>query len=656
MKGSPVNFRALAAAALFAGLTQPAAAEQLLANLFQDHLVLQRDAPAPVWGRAAPGARLTVSLDDWTTQAKADADGAWSVELPALPAGGPHTLAVRSSSGASQTVRDVLFGDVFLCSGQSNMVLQVHRTNDSRSEILNAQNDSIRMATIPNIGAPTPRADYPAPVEWRPTTPQTVRDFSAACYYFARELQKTVDIPLGLINASWGGARVRSWVSADSAAEAGLDASETEIARLYLSDRPKAEQAWAKIWETWWTDGPGASSDKEPWAPGAVDESWRVVPSIGRWDDWPEAGLANFVGTVWMRTTVSLTPEQARAPAVLTLGGVDEVDQTWVNGVGVGATSDGERRYPIAPGVLHAGDNDIVVAVMNTYKAGGLVGPAERQALVFGDGQKIALDGTWRYKVAASEDEAGFPPRAPWDVLGGLGVIYNGMIAPLGDFALKGAIWYQGESDTPVPDNYWMGLTALMKDWRRQFGEDLPFLIVQLAGYGSPPTAPEESGSAEVREAQRAAAAGDPYAELVVTIDIGDSYDVHPANKQELGRRLARAARHLVYGEDIVPTGPTAVSARREGKKVVIGFKDVEGGLVAHGAAYPIGFELCGAGPGSCRYAAAAVDGGEVKLDAGKPPPVRVRYCWAESPICTLFDATGLPVGPFELPIETARD
>jgi sialate O-acetylesterase len=226
------------------------------------------------------------------------------------------------------------------------------------------------------------------------------------------------------------------------------------------------------------------------------------------------------------------------------------------------------------------------------------------------------------------------------------------MIAPLGDLSVRGVAWYQGESNTGASGAYQDLLTRLMADWRGKFGAELPFLIVQLANYGQPPTAPAHSGWAEVREAQRLAVAKDAHAGLAVTIDIGERYDIHPPNKQEVGRRLARAARHVVYGEQIAPSGPVALSARRSGAHVVVTFGDVADRLIAYGADGPIGFELCARDADSCRYSKASIEGDRVHLDAAGFTATRVRYCWADSPVCTLFDTARLPAGPFQIEVE----
>jgi sialate O-acetylesterase len=434
--------------------------------IFQDHAVLQRDRPIPVWGRAGANENVTVSIASVTATATADASGKWTATLPAIPAGGPYDLTARFSHGHSQVARDVLVGDVYLCSGQSNMALQVHRTLNSRVEISEANNDSIRMLTVPMMTSPTALERFSAPAKWVPTTPATVVDFSAACYYFARELQKTVHVPMGLINSSRGGASIQPWMS-----ESALHA----------------------------------------------------------------------------------------------IGGFDS------------------------------------------------------------DLEEVA----------------------------GVTLLRNAMIAPLGPYGLRGVVWYQGESNAEDAPHYKALLEGLITGWRHQFGSDLPFLIVQLANYGPPLSAPAPSNWANLREAQRLAVAQDGHAGLAVAIDIGERTDIHPANKQEIGRRLARVARHVVYGEPITPSGPIPVAAHKDRQNVVVSFKDIEGSLVAYGAYRPLGFELCGADQVSCRFVDAKLQADRVVLEPARdaPTPTRVRFCWADSPVCNLYDKSGLPAGPFEMPI-----
>jgi sialate O-acetylesterase len=639
-----------------AGVSAALAAESgppLLHAMFQDHAVLQRDRAINVWGQAQPGAEVQITFAGKRASARADDEGRWQAQLPALPAGGPHTLAARSGS-VTQTVRDLLLGDVWLCSGQSNMELPVWRALDARAEIAGAVNDRIRLLTVPQAGSATPRETFAAPTRWQQSTPETVRDFSAACYYFARELQKTIDVPMGLINAAWGGSPIQAWISGEQLRATGLYDDELDVLALYVRDPVAAAGRWGELWSTWWHGLPGIAVDDAPWKPDAAHAAWRAAPrELVAWEQWGVPELADFNGMVWYRTTVALTAQQAAQDAVLSIGAADEIDLTWVNGRAVGSAYGGnadDRHYRLPKGLLREGENVVVVNVLDTYSEGGLVGPASTRALRFADGSSVRLDGAWQYRIVSDDTQAS--PIAPWQSAAGLSTLYNAMIAPIGPYGLRGIAWYQGESNTFEAERYRDLLRALRRDWRTRFGKDLPLLVAQLANYGPASTQPGESEWAELREAQRQAVAEDARTGLAVAIDIGDRYDLHPPNKQELGRRLARAARHAAFGEAIPPSGPVPLSAQREGTVVSLRFGDVTDGLVAYGAQSPVGFELCGAQAGSCCYAHAEIRGDTVLLRAPVADAVRVRYGWADSPVVTLFDGAGLPAGPFEVPIQ----
>jgi sialate O-acetylesterase len=647
----------VASLALFASIALPARAQAksdaaLLHVMFQDHAVLQREQPLRIWGRTQPGETVSISFAGKRARGRADDAGRWEVRLPALKAGGPHTLAASSSAGATQTVNDVLVGDVWLCSGQSNMELPVWRSLDARSEIAGADNGSIRLLTVPQSGSVVPQESFSAPTRWQTTTSDSLRDFSATCFYFARELQKTVDVPMGLISAAWGGAAIQAWMSGEALTATGHYHDELEVLEQYTGDPAAAIERWGEIWSKWWHGRSDVAADDEPWSLGYRPGSgWRNAPrELGPWERWGVPALSDFNGTVWLRTTVKLTAQQAAQEATLALGPVDEMDMTWVNGRAVGSTYGWSgREYRLPDGVLREGDNLIAINVLDTYRDGGLTGPASANALRLKDGTRVALDGAWKYRVLPGPDE---PPHAPWQGATGLSTLYNGMIAPLGTYGLRGFLWYQGESNTTEPQRYRDLLRGLHSGWQARFGAGLPMLIVQLAGYGKAPTQPGESDWAAFRESQRLVAAEDPRRGLAVTIDIGDRYDLHPPNKQEVGRRLARAARHVIYGEKRPPSGPVPTSARRDGDAVVVNFGDVSERLVAYGAENPIGFELCGTEPGTCRYATAQIRGNDVVLRASlTAPATRVRYGWADSPVVTLFDGAGLPAGPFEIPV-----
>jgi len=629
----PILLAALAAS--------PAAAQSLLNGLFSDHAVVQRDRPLPVFGTAKPGETVTASFAGQTLSAKAGPDGAWRVDFPATPAGGPYTIAASTPS-ASATASDVLVGDVWLCSGQSNMEMQVGASGDAWNQINNgAPNDTIRMATIEKADGRAPAADYKKPPVWKPTNKDTVSGFSASCFYFARELQKTRKVPLGLVHASWGGSGIEAWLTPAALHKVGGYDIAIQTLDLSIKDPVAANRLWGETMKNWW----GAKHPGEtPTAPWTGAGAWTAAPEgLGVWERWGVPALADFNGVVWFKTEVTLTAAQAKQAATLGVGQVDEMDTTYVNGAGIGATSGSwlDRSYPLAAGTLKAGKNTIVVAAYDTYANGGMYGDPAKRALTLADGTRLPL-AAWTYRI---EPRIGVdPPRAPWDTLAGVSTLYNGMLAPMGPYAYAGVAWYQGETNVGRDQTYAPLLQALMAERRQGQAADLPFLVVQLANYGAFAERPGPAPTAALRDAQRRAVAADGHAGLAVTHDIGDPYDIHPGNKQEVGRRLALAARRL-YGE-AVTTGPEVVSAKRSGDTVVVSFAQVGGGrLVARQSDRVIGFELCEA---TCRWVDGRIDGSTVVL-AGAG--TKVRFAWADSPVFNLFDAAGLPAGPFEIEV-----
>ncbi|HEY5810320.1 MAG TPA: sialate O-acetylesterase [Povalibacter sp.] len=653
---------------------QLSAAPALLNAMFQDHAVLQRDKPIAVWGSAAPGESVTLTLADRSVTTRSDSAGHWAATLPAMSAGGPYELKASTNSGAKQTASDVLIGDVYLCSGQSNMGMSVSRSANSYNDMANAANDSIRLMNIGLAINNAPQRDFASPVKWLPTTSESVGEFSATCFYFARELQKSVRVPLGLINSSWGGSKIEAWMSDVALRASGGDPAKLDVLKLYNADPAAGGARWGAIWESWWHSQSQTRGIADPWLAKANDSQWQKAPAgLGHWEKWGVPALESYTGMMWYRTSVTLTAQQAKQKAALAIGQVDEVDQTWVNGKPVGNAAgfggdphaDGlleanrqrispARVYYLSSGVLKAGENIIVVNVLDTWGLGGLYGEPEQRALLLGDGSVLPLDREWRYQVAPPG--MGSVPRAPWEAVAGLTTIRNAMIAPLGSYGIRGVVWYQGESNTDQADRYQGLLAGYMADGRKQFGADTPFLIVQLANYGSVATMPVESGTAGLRDAQRRAVAADGNAGLAIAVDIGDRYDIHPGQKQELGRRLARAARNVIYGETLPPSGPAVSSAQRDGARIVVKFAGVTGRLVTYSAASASGFELCGSQANSCRFVGAAVEGDRALLDASQSAGVtRVRFCWADSPVCNLYDEAALPAGPFEIAIDSVN-
>ena len=643
----------MAAGLAWVALSSAACAEApLLDAMFVDHAVLQRDRPINVYGHAAAGQEVSVTLAGASARAKANAQGVWSISLPAMGAGGPHTLVARVAS-RSQTANDVLIGDVWLCSGQSNMEFAVRNALSADSEVALSANERIRQVTIARANSAAPRADFDAPLAWKAAGPTTTEHFSAVCYYFVRELQKTVDAPQGLISSNWGGSRIEPWMSEAALRAVGGYQVPLDLLGEYRSDKPLAFRHWGEIWQKWWLDQRTITGGKQPWVSGDA-AGWNAAPAdLGYWETWNVPALGRYDGMVWFRAHVTLSKAQAKQAAKLLLGLVDDVDVTWVNGRAVGNSFGLDARtYELPPHLLKAGANVLTVNVHDFWGNGGIYGPASERAVVLADGTRIPLTG-WEYQIAP----AGlWPPHAPWESLSGVSVLYNAMIAPLGKYGLRGVVWYQGEANAGLDDarRYQALLAAWMADWRRQFDAPLPFLIVQLANFGALATTPVDSGWAMLRDAQRRAVAADGNAGLAVTIDIGNRDDIHPTNKQDVGKRLARAARHVVYGEKPSASGAQPVSATRAGGDVVVTLGAYEGNLLVIGARDPSGFELCGATQDSCRFVRAQLqDGGKVVLAdvSGASSATRVRFCWADSPLCNLYDGVNLPVGPFEIEV-----
>ena len=633
------------------GALMPAAAQsapRLLDPMFADHGVLQRDRPIALWGEAAPGTKVDVTLGPGRATAVVGKDGVWRATLAPMKAGGPYSLSARAG-GEALSVSDVVIGDVFMCSGQSNMEWPVIASVNGADEVAHSADDGIRLLTIPQYTSPVPLTRLPAPAEWKVAGPGSTADFSAVCFFMAQNLRgRHKGVPIGLIDNSWGGAAISASLKPAAYLATGGDPKMASIVSLFGSDSFAANRQWADIWQAWWTAHEKDPAEATPWAAGfRPGAGWKPVPSFDRWANWHIPALDKFVGLMWYRTTVTLTADQAAKGATLLIGPVDDLDQTWVNGHPVG-TGWGvpQRRYPLAPGMLVAGENVITLNDFNTWGDGGVWGPADTRAIEFADGSRVPLNGQWLYRqVTEFKDQ---PPRAPWDAIAGVGTIQNGMVATMGAYGLKGAAWYQGESDAGAQLAYEPKLRALIAQWRADFGKDLPVAVIQLPNYGSTAPPPVHSDWAGLREAQRRAVAGDPKAALVVTIDLGDAGNLHPPGKRPVGARLARAMDHIAYGAKLSASGPAPVAAKRENGRIMISFTGLDGQLQSKaGDAAP--FELCGAQDDSCRVVPGHITGNRIALPADASA-TRVRYCWADSPTCTVADAS-LPAAPFELPI-----
>ncbi|MFS2017948.1 sialate O-acetylesterase [Massilia sp. CT11-108] len=654
METTKMAARLLALAAASACLPGQAA-DLGLARIFADHAVLQRDQPIAVWGTAGAGSKVSVTLGGRTVTGTADARGKWKAQLPPQPAGGPYTLTV-AAGGQSVSRADILVGDVYLCSGQSNMEFAVHNSTNAWSTTMMAANDRIRFLNVEKNSTAAPQDELKGPVAWKIAGPDTIGDASAVCYYMARSLQGSYKVPVGFVNASWGGTTIQGWIGGESLRTVRDYTAGVDAVKQYGADPVAGMRAEDARNEAWWTAHDPAAAAQRAWiAPDFDDSAWPTVTPTGSWKDSGVAGFKDFDGVAWYRTTITLTEAQAKAANAVHLGPVDTYDTTWVNGVRVGGISTGWmwRDYDVPAGVFKPGRNVIAMRVLSGGQGGGLSGPVDKRSIGLADGQAIPLPAAWKVQRGGAMKGQSVPP-APWSVPTSLTTLYNGMIAPLVGYKFKLAAWYQGESNAGAAQEYRTLLPLLMRDWRQRFGQPaLPFFVVQLTSYGSPAKTPGQSGWAELRDAQAAAVANDPHAGLAVTIDVGDRFDIHPTQKTVVGERLARAARAVAYGEKTIPGSPTAVSAQRKGGDIVVTFKDTGGGLATYSSDRANAFEVC-AGT-VCRYAEARVAGKEsdsiVLPGAGTPDVTRVRYAWADAPFVNLFGADDLPAAPFQLEV-----
>ena len=619
-----------------------AAATPTISPQFGDHAVVQRGVPIVIRGTAAAGEQLAINFAGASQRAVTDSNGIWQASFPAHAAGGPYSIEVSGSGGTAKSL-DIMVGDVWLCSGQSNMEYPLPRAMGYGAA--EAESDAnLRLAKIPHQLASTPKANFATSWNWNVASPD-VKDFSAACYFMMHELVGSEKVPIGAIDDSWGGTPIRAWMDGAAVRSSG-GAQAAAAADLYRRDPAGALRAFGQQWASWWRSKTGDQRGHEPWI-ASSRLSWKSAPSLTYWDNWGPQ-WKNWIGSAWLRERVSLTAAEARQAATLSLSAVDDMDQTFVNGMAVGGRNDpaNPRSYPIPKGLLKPGENEIMVFVRNVWGQGGFKGPSDQFAITFADGHTKPLTQGWEYSRIA--DLVGDPPIEPWDGPSGVSTIYNAMVAPLGSLQLKGVAWYQGEADVGTP-GYDLRLAAWMRNWRTQFGNpNLPFLIVGLAGFGKPVSHPVESGWASLINEQRLAVERDRFAALASAIDLGNPRDIHPSDKQEVGRRLALAAHMLVY-RDGGAIGALPISAVRQGNALVVTFTKP---LKVISSANADTFELCGAAAGSCRYADARAQDSKITIAMDGQPVTRIRYAWADYPIVNLYDADMLPAPVFEIPVQ----
>lgn len=631
----------LLATAVFSGMLVNA--QLHTAHLFADSMVLQRNIPVPVWGWAGQGDKITVKFHRQVKTTVAGIDGSWKVSLSPEPAGGPYMLTIEGKT--KNIFRDVWVGDVWICSGQSNMEWNVANSKNSKEEIAVADFSQIRHIKITNAVAGKPLADIGGSSGWHSATPAYVGNFTAVGYFFAREIHRKTKVPVGLVNTTWGGTDVETWTSREAMENSDVFRELMKTLPILNLDsiqlaKKKAELAKIEKMQGGLPDTIMLATWKEA---SLNDADWGHMQLPGLWE---QQALPDFDGTVWFRKTLTLTREQAANGASLSLGMIDDADETWVNGVKVGATNgyNKPRNYSVAAGILQEGRNTIAIKVDDTGGGGGVYGEPASLQLVTKTGAAISLAGNWQFRVSAIGGSSGVGPNSYPSLL------FNAMVNPLIPFAIKGAIWYQGESNAGRAYQYRKAFPLMITDWRKHWKQgDFPFYYVQLASFNAGDgNSNKGSNWAELREAQTRTLSL-PNTGMAVTTDIGEPKDIHPRNKQDVGKRLAAIALNRLYGFQHVFGGPTYRTMHTAGNLAVLLFSNTGSGLqVKQGDEKLNGFELAGA-EGRFYPAAALIKGNTVVVSASEVAiPAAVRYAWADDAgNANLFNREGFPAIPF---------
>ena len=606
--------------------------------LFSDNAVLQRDRAVPVWGWTTPGARITVKLDDEAAQtATADAQGRWTVSLPSHAAGGPHAMRV-SGAGQDESRGNLLFGDVWICSGQSNMAYDMRSVTNYQAEVAAANFPEIRLLQVGNPVKATPLQSFEKG-SWQVCSPQTVEQFSAVGYLFGRELYKDLKVPIGLLDSSVSGTPAQAWVSGPALRT--MPDYTKDVDAIALS--AKTPGTYAEQMQNWWSNNdPGTKSHQE--ATDFDDADWKTIDEPGNWED---KGFPNFDGVMWLRRVVDVPANMAGRDVQLNLGNIDDQDTTYWNGAQVGATGEflNERHYAVPGHQVKAGRNVIAIRVLDTGGGGGLAGP--NLSIQIGD-QTNPLSGAW--KIQPGPELKSLPP-APLlvDNNNQPTVLYNTKIAPITSEAIKGILWYQGESNGDRLEQaiqYRTLLPTLINDWRSKWGEATPFYIMQLANFRDPVDQPTDSDVwPYLREAQSQTARDLPNVYLTVPIDLGEAKNVHYPNKQEAARRLSLTVREHSYGEKIESSGPTLKSVKRADGAIVLTFDHAQA-LNLKGDVNRV-FAVAG-GDQKFVWATPTIQGDTITLRApGVAAPIQARFGWSDNPRASLYNSAGLPASPF---------
>ena len=633
--------KTIALLSAFAIITTFSFANIKLPVIFGNNMVLQRNKPISIWGWAAGKEKVTVQFNKQTKTTIADNAGKWQIILSAENAGGPFTLSLKGNNNIK--IENILVGEVWVCSGQSNMEMPIEgwgKINNYVQEISNADYPQIRHFKVPNTVSATLQNDLTGG-DWKVCSPATAGNFSAAAYFFARELYTKLKVPIGLINTSWGGTQSEAWTSEkafEQSSELKYIATEMKGSNMKETIENRGEKVIKNIQKLQGDFVNNANTID--WQNNDFDDSkWPVMKLPGLWET---KGLPDLDGTVWFRRSFIISDADAGKAATLYLAMIDDNDETYINGVKIGSTTgyNTKRKYVIEEGILKAGKNTIAVKVEDTGGGGGIYGDeAEMKLMIENSEQSMA--GNWAFKVSSltkSSLNAG-PNDYP-------SLLFNAMIYPILKYGIKGAIWYQGETNAGRAYQYRTAFPVMINDWRKHFKQgNFPFLFVQLSTFGSA-DANSKNGSnwAELREAQ-AMTLKLPNTGMAVTTDIGNPKDIHPKNKQDVGKRLALIALHDVYKKTGEYIGPTFQSMNITGNKAIVTFTNTGSGLKDDELK---GFEIAGSDK-QFYLAKAIISKGKVLVSSEEVKhPVSVRYNWTDDASGgNLFNKEMLPAAPF---------
>lgn len=626
-------------------------ADVRLPKVISDGMVLQRDKPLKIWGWATPGEKVSVSFVKKHYSAVTGTDGKWEVTMRPIPAGGPYTMNIAGTNKIE--IADILLGDVWFCSGQSNMEMGMGDVAEKYENIIaQNQNPNIRQFLVPkNLNDATKMHDDLNGGRWLPATGDNVNRFSAAAYFFALSVNKQERVAIGIINASWGGTPIESWISEEGYKSFPEIAKQvkrlSDTAYINQMNRNNAENSRVQAARTDKKYDEGLIDNPKWYESAYTPNGWKDIMVPGFWSG---QGLNNFSGVLWYRKEFNVVPSAANQRAKLYFGRINDNDEVYINGQLAGRTGGqyANRMYALKQNLLVTGKNVIVARISNNASALGGFVPDKPYFITIGT-DTIQLTGKWQYKVG----QAYAPAKQALEGYSAANqptLLYNTMVAPVANYAVKGALWYQGESNVTKAKEYELLLKELIANWRSTWKDTaLPFIIAQLPNYQEVSYLPTESGWAELREAQRKASSI-PNVGLTVLIDVGEWGDIHPRNKKDVGERLALTAERLVYGNTkLITSGPSLQTVKKDGNTLILSFNDVGGGLIAKGGAKLHHFAVAGADK-KFEWANAEISGDKVILTSDEvPAPVYVRYGWANNPDrANLYNKEGLPASPFE--------